>query len=168
MAAASVNQHAAEIATGELYDRFSPELDQWCRKNFYSYKEDIEELVMRTFERAKASAPTFKFPEHASTPELRSKSIRFWLFTILRHILCDVIRSEHNERGSRPDIRIEDVRGPVRYPPPAPDVFSPLKRLRLEGLDQFIAGLETNDLEILYSYIEDYSIIAKGVVLRLP
>jgi DNA-directed RNA polymerase specialized sigma24 family protein len=164
---------SAESAVGELFKRHSRKMTAWCRATFLLYRQNHEDLVKRTFEKALKGAAAFVSKLVKQNDDAaKTRHIKFWLYCILKRTCIDAQRSEKFERAHRSDVDVETVQMVALDPDDTGPGDVPTE-LRIELVHNFITDQKTNDQAILYNTMQYYdcatgqAIIPKSVLKAL-
>lgn len=158
----------AQAAAGELYRRYSRKMTGWCIRSFLLYRQNHEELVKQTFDKALKGARAFA-PRLAkqADPAAKTRHLKFWLYCILKNLCIDTQRSEHLERDERSGVDVESVEMIVLDPPDDEAGDIPSDR-RAELVREFTAELPKHDQAILYNTMQYYDRGTGQVIMPKP
>lgn len=146
----------AEEAVAELYRRHSRKMTAWCAKGFLLYRQNHEDLVKKTFQKALRAAKTFGPLGKSLSEADKTKHIKFWLYCILKNVCIDAHRSEAAEREERCGVEVESVAEVVTLDPVDPEAPEPTTPRRVDLIRTFIASLPPHDQAILYNTMQYY------------
>lgn len=146
----------AEDAAAELYRRHSRKMTAWCAKSFLLYRQNHEELVMKTFQNALRAAKDFEPLPKALSDDDKTNQIKLWLYRILKNACIDAHRSEATERKERCGVEVETVADTVALDPVDSEVAEPATPGRVDLVRDFIASLPSHDQAILYNTMQYY------------
>jgi DNA-directed RNA polymerase specialized sigma24 family protein len=146
----------AEAAAGELYRRHSRKMTGWCAKSFLLYRQNHEDLVRKTFQKALRAAKNFG-PLHTNLSDAdKTKHIKFWLYCILKNVCIDARRSEKAEREERCEIDVETAGELLALDPVDTEGAEPPTSRRVELIREFVVDLAPHDQAILYNTMQYY------------
>ena len=165
-------RETATAATAELFRRHSRKMTAWCIKNFLLYRQNHEELVMLTFEKALNGAAAFlpTLTRHAEPAE-KTKHIQCWLYQILRRTCIDAHRSESAEREQRSEIEVDRVE--IILDPQDSEIAEVPSSRRVELTRQFVETLDDRSQAIFYNTMQYYdpnsgtTIMPESVLIEL-
>lgn len=146
----------AEDAAAELYRRHSKKMTGWCAKGFLLYRQNHEDLVKKTFQKALRAAKTFGPLKKDLSDAEKTRHIKFWLYYILKNVCIDAHRSEHAEREGRCEFDVETVGAVVALDSVDTETIEPATHRRMELIREFVAGLAPHDQAILYNTMQYY------------
>lgn len=146
----------AEEAVAELYRRHSKKMTAWCAKSFLLYRQNHDDLVKKTFQKALRAAKTFGPLAKSLSDADKTKHIKFWLYCILKNVCIDAHRSEAAEREERSGVEVESVAESVTLDPVDPEAPEPATPRRVDLIRAFIASLPPHDQAILYNTMQYY------------
>lgn len=146
----------AEAAAAELYRRHSKKMTGWCAKSFLLYRQNHEDLVRRTFQKALRAAKTFGLPGKPLSDADNTKHVKFWLYCILKNVCIDAYRGEQSEREERSEVGVETVEDLVALDPVDIEPADLPAHRRVELIREFVAGLVPHDQAILYNTMQYY------------
>jgi RNA polymerase sigma factor (sigma-70 family) len=146
----------AEEAVAELYRRHSKKMTAWCAKSFLLYRQNHDDLVRKTFQKALRAAKTFGPLAKSLSDADKTKHIKFWLYCILKNVCIDAHRSEAAEREERSGVEVESVAEFVTLDPVDPEAPEPATPRRVDLIRAFIASLPPHDQAILYNTMQYY------------
>lgn len=146
----------AEEAVADLYRRYSKKMTAWCSKNFLLYRQNHEDLVKKTFQKALHAATKFGPLAKSLSDADKAKHIKFWLYCILKNVCIDAYRSEDAEREERCEVEVETVADLVTLDPVDTEAPEPVTPRRIELIRTFIAGHSPHDQAILYNTMQYY------------
>ncbi len=145
----------AERAAGELLRRHGRKMTAFCAGSFLLYRQNHEELVLRTFKKALRSAArkTREF-EAAGLSNVTTGQVKLWLYKILKRLCIDAYRAETLEREQRDDVDLERVASVVYEPEGTPG--EPPTSRRIELVREFMQQLGDRDRAILHNTMQFY------------
>lgn len=146
----------AEAAAGELFRRHSNKMTAWCAKSFLLYRQNHEDLVKKTFQKALRAAKNFPSLRPTLSDAEKTRHIKFWLYCILKNVCIDAHRSEQAEREERCEVEVETVAEMVAIDPVDTEAAEPPTSRRVELIRAFIDDLASHDQAILYNTMQYY------------
>jgi RNA polymerase sigma factor (sigma-70 family) len=146
----------AEAAAGELYRRYSRKMTAWCARSFRLYRQNHEDLVKKTFQKALRAAKRFGPLGRNLSDADKTRHIKFWLYCILKNVCIDAHRSEKAEREERCGLDVENVEDVVALDPADTEAAEPATHRRAELIRAFVASLAPHDQAILYNTMQYY------------
>ncbi|MFA5263336.1 MAG: hypothetical protein WC378_05880 [Opitutaceae bacterium] len=145
----------AERAVGELYRRHARKMIGFCAGSFLLYRQNHEELVQRTFQKAlRGAAKKARDFQSGDTAQATTRHVKLWLYRILKRTCIDARRAETLEREQRGEADLERV-AVVVYDPVGEPGEAPTPR-RVELVRAFARGLNDRDQAILYNTQQFY------------
>lgn len=146
----------AEDAAAELYRRHSKKMTGWCAKSFLLYRQNHEDLVKKTFQKALRAAKKFGPLKKELSDAEKTKHVKFWLYCILKNVCIDAYRSEYAEREERCEFDVETVGAVVALDPVDTEAAEPPPPRRIALIRAFVSGLAPHDQAILYNTMQYY------------